>query len=315
MKRIVIALGGNALLKKGEAGFNTQRQNAKKTAKVIADIIEAGFEVLIAHGNGRQVGSILLKSARAKDDIPPLPLDAAVAETQGQIGYAIQQTLQNEFNERNIEKNVASLVTQVRVNPADPAFEDPTKFVGPYYSKQEAKTLETENNWTMKKDPRGGWRRVVPSPDPKEILEIEIVKKLLSNASLVVTVGGGGIPVIKEENHYKGVPAVIDKDLASELLAEEIDADKLIILTDIAKVMLNFDSDHPEPIQEMSAEEADHYYNKGHFKPGSMGPKVRAGIRFVRSGAKRRCVIAHLNNAYKAVQEDAGTVIYSNSSP
>lgn len=311
MERIVIALGGNALLKKGEAGFYNQLENARKTSAFLADIVDRGYEVIISHGNGRQVGAILLQSHIAKEKVPPVPLDAAVAETQGQIGYSIQQTLQNELMERGIKEEVSTVVTQVLVDPNDPAFQDPTKFVGSYYSEQEATKLKERRGWAMKEDPRGGWRRVVPSPDPKDIVEKGVVKQLLKNNTIVITVGGGGIPVVSEEEGYKGVKAVIDKDLASELLAEEINADKLVILTDVEKVMLNFGTSNQQPIDRMTAEEAMRYYEKGHFEAGSMGPKVKAGIRFVKSGKGRRCIIAHLKNGGNAVEENAGTVIYS----
>ncbi|NIQ06930.1 MAG: carbamate kinase [Candidatus Korarchaeota archaeon] len=311
MERIVIALGGNALLKKGEAGFYNQLENARKTSAFLADIVDRGYEVIISHGNGRQVGAILLQSHIAKEKVPPVPLDAAVAETQGQIGYSIQQTLQNELIERGIKEEVSTVVTQVLVDPTDPAFQNPTKFVGSYYSEQEAKKLKERRGWTMKEDPRGGWRRVVPSPDPKDIVEKGVVKQLLKNNTIVITVGGGGIPVVSEEEGYKGVKAVIDKDLASELLAEEINADKLVILTDVEKVMLNFGTSNQQPIDRMTAEEAMRYYEKGHFEAGSMGPKVKAGIRFAKSGEGRRCIIAHLKNGASAVEENAGTVIYS----
>lgn len=311
MEKIVIALGGNALLRKEEKGFAKQLENARKTAKLIVDIIKEGNQVIVGHGNGRQVGSILLRSDIAKEELPPTPLDAAVAETQGQIGYALQQTLQNELLRRGIKKNVATIVTQVLVDSDDPAFQNPTKYVGPYYSENEAERIEEEKDWKMKEDPRGGWRRVVPSPDPKAIVEKGLVKQLLNDNAVVITVGGGGIPVVKKKHEYKGVNAVIDKDLASELLAEKINADKLIILTDVSQVMLNFGTSEQTPIEEMTVEEAKRYYEEGHFKPGSMGPKVKAGIRFVEDRKDRKAIIAHLTHGREAVKEESGTVIYS----
>lgn len=307
--RLVLALGGNALLRKGEKGYSKQLENVKKTAKLIADVVEKGYDIILTHGNGRQVGSILLRSILAQDEVPSLPLDVAVAESQAQIGYMIQQTLKNEFMRRSVDKSVSTIVTQVQVDSDDPAFENPTKFIGPYYPKERAKHLEEERSWIMKEDPRGDWRRVVPSPKPKEILEKDVVKQLLGTKNVVITVGGGGIPVVKVGKQYRGTPAVIDKDLASELLAEEINADRLVILTDIEKVMLNFGSPNQQPIDQMTPEEAEQYYKEGHFEAGSMGPKVKAGFKFVKSGKGRKCIISHLKNGRKAVEGEAGTVI------
>lgn len=313
MEKVVIALGGNALLEKGEKGFQKQLENMKKTAKIIGGIVEEGYKVAITHGNGRQVGDILLRSFIAKEKVPPLPLDAAGAESQGQIGYLIQNTLRNELGRREeaMNQNVVTILTQVLVDPNDPAFECPTKFIGPYYSKKEARELEDTQGWEMKEDPRGGWRRVVPSPDPKEIIESEVITNLLQNGNVVISGGGGGIPVIQTNDGYKGVKAVIDKDLVSELLAEELSADKLVILTDIEKVMLNFGTSNQKPIEEMTVKEAEKYMEAGHFKSGSMKPKVKAGIRFARSGPDRACVIAHLKHGKQAVEENAGTLIKS----
>ena len=230
MVRIVIALGGNALLKKGQKGtYEEQLANARRTAKFLADVIEKGYEVVITHGNGPQVGAIMLQNEVAKNVVPPIPLDVANAETQALIGYMLQQSLKNELIKRGIHREIVTLITQVVVDPMDPAFNNPTKFIGPYYTEEEAKKLMKEKGWVIKPDPRGGWRRVVPSPDPKDVVEKKIIKDLVNQGIIVITVGGGGIPVVKTENGYKGVEAVIDKDLASALVGKIVNADVMLI--------------------------------------------------------------------------------------
>jgi len=309
VKRIVIALGGNALLRKGQKGtYQEQLENAKRTAKFLADVIEKGYEVVITHGNGPQVGAIMLQNEIAKEVVPPFPLDVANAETQALIGYMIQQSLKNELNARGIDKEIVTLITQVVVDEDDPAFNNPTKFIGPYYTEEEAKKLMQEKGWIIKPDPRGGWRRVVPSPDPKDIVEKNIIRDLVNQGFIVITAGGGGIPVVKTDHGYEGIEAVIDKDLASALVGKIVRADTLLILTDVEYVLLNYKKPNQKPIKQMSASEAEKYYREGHFPPGSMGPKVLACIRFVRWGGKKG-IIGHLERATEALEGKTGTVI------
>jgi len=307
--RIVVALGGNALLKKGQKGtYEEQFENARKTAKFLADIIERGYELVITHGNGPQAGAIALQNEIAKDTIPPMPLDVVNAETQALIGYMLQQSLINELNRRGIRRSVVAIVTQVVVRKDDPAFQNPAKFIGPYYDENQAKKLMREKGWVIKKDPRGGWRRVVPSPEPIDIVEKEVILSLLRQGIICITVGGGGIPVILENGHYRGVEAVIDKDLASSLVARIIGADMLVILTDVEYVYINFGKPDQKPLREVTLEEIEKYYNEGHFPPGSMGPKVLGAIKFLKAGGKM-AVIGHLEKALDVLEGKSGTKI------
>ncbi|GEM_PF-6660 len=307
--RIVVALGGNAFIRKGQKGtYEEQLENVKIAVKRIADLIEDGHEIIITHGNGPQVGALLLQNEIAKDVVPPLPLDVLNAETQGRLGYMIQQSLQNELRRRGINKIVSTIVTQVVVDPNDPAFQNPTKFVGPAYTEEEAKRLMKEKGRIMKLDVGRGRRRVVPSPDPKRVVEIESVKKLLDAGIIPITVGGGGIPVIETEDGLKGVEAVIDKDLASERVAEAVNADMLMILTAVEKVYLNFNTPEQKPLDRMTVSEAEKYYKEGHFPPGNMGPKILAAIRFVKATGKP-AVITSLDKAKEALEGKTGTRI------
>ena len=309
MERIVIALGGNALLQKGERGTaQEQFKNARKTAEKIADLIEIGYDIVITHGNGPQVGALLIQNDCAKDKVPAMPLDVLNAESQGQIGYFIQNSLKNVLIERGIEKKIATIVTQVVVREDDPAFQNPTKYVGPYYTEEEAKKLMEEKGWVIKPDPRGGWRRVVPSPEPIDIVEKDVILSMLEGGILPITVGGGGIPVIYKNGQYIGVEAVIDKDLASALVAKLVKADMFIILTDVEHVMLNYGKENQVPLRNVTVDELKKYYEEGHFPPGSMGPKVKAMINFLNNGGKLG-VITHLNKLLEAVELKSGTII------
>jgi len=309
METVVIALGGNAFLQKGQKGtVEEQWNNVARAMKQIADIIERGYRVVLTHGNGPQVGNILEWMESAKERIPPLTMDIAGAMTQGWLGYMIQQVLRNELRRRGINKVVVSVVNQVLVDKNDPAFQNPTKYVGPYYTEEEAKKIAKEKGWIMKPDPRGGWRRVVPSPDPKDNLEINAIRALVEAGFIVVASGGGGIPVIYEDGEVRGVEAVIDKDLAGEVLASKLGADYFIILTDVEGAMINFGKPNQKLLRKITASEAEKYYKEGHFKPGSMGPKVLACIRFIRHGGKK-AAIGHLYRALDILEERTGTII------
>jgi len=314
--KIVVAFGGNAFQSKGDKGSAEDYwRNAYRSAEFIVKIIEEGYKVAITHGNGPQVGIIAewMLAGMKHRGLHMMTLDIAGAMSQGWLGYLIQQSLYNKLVEKKllgrVVKGVVTIITQTIVDHRDPAFKDPTKYIGPWYEEAEAKKFAEEYGWSIKPDPRGGWRRVVPSPDPVGHVEIEAVKKLLEDGFIVIASGGGGIPVYFDENNQlHGVEAVIDKDLAGERLASAIGAEILLILTDVDKVYLNYGSSSQKPLDVLTVSEAKKYYEEGHFKPGSMGPKVLASIRFIENGG-REAIIAHLYNAYEALKGKAGTRI------
>lgn len=311
MKKIVIALGGNALQEgKGPATAEAQLAVIEKTSQYIADIVKGDFCVVIAHGNGPQVGRILLQNENSTDITPAMPFDVCGAMSQGMIGYHIQQALKKVLNERGIDKNVATVVTQVVVDKNDPGFKNPTKPIGPFYTKEVADKLASEKGYTIKEDAGRGYRRVVASPIPVEIAELDAVKCLIDNGFIVVTVGGGGIPVIKnEDGSLTGVAAVIDKDLASERLGEDIDADILLILTAVEKAYINFGKENQKALDTITSKEAREYANEGHFAPGSMLPKIDAACRFAESKKGRCAIITSLDKAVDALNGLTGTRI------
>ncbi|MEM3832660.1 MAG: carbamate kinase [Thermoprotei archaeon] len=310
---LLIALGGNALIKKGEKGsFEEQYKNVQRVAKLLIQLVEAGYKLVITHGNGPQVGATLLRHDAGSKlfNIPIFPMDSCTAETQGFIGYIIQQALQNEIRLRRINKEVVTVITRVIVDKNDPAFKNPTKPVGPFYNKEEVKTLLQEYpDWKIIEDSGRGYRRVVPSPDPKSIVEFKAIKTLIENDFIVIACGGGGIPVIEENNELKGVEAVVDKDLASERLATLIKADRFVILTDVDAAYINYGTPNQHKIGNINVEQLKKYYTKGHFKPGSMGPKILASIRFIENGGKE-AIIAHLDKLVEAVKGIEGTHIF-----
>jgi carbamate kinase len=311
VKRVVVALGGNALQESGKpATAESQLEVVKNTTKYIADLIEKGYEVVIAHGNGPQVGRIVIQNEVANDITPAMPFDVCGAMSQGMIGYHIQQALLNELNRRGNKKAVVTVVTQVVVDKNDKAFKNPTKPIGPFYTKEEAEKLKEEKGYDIVEDAGRGFRRVVASPQPKEIVEIDAVRKLNEAGAVVITVGGGGVPVIEEDSELKGVAAVIDKDLASERLAEDLDADVLLILTAVDKVSLNYGKENQIDLDKISVEEANKYIEEGHFAKGSMLPKIEAALKFAKSKSGRKAIIASLDNCLKAIEGDAGTKIY-----
>lgn len=311
MRKIVVALGGNALQASGKpATSESQLEVVKNTVVYIADMIEEGYEVILAHGNGPQVGRIVIQNEAACDLTPAMPFDVCGAMSQGMIGYHIQQALRDELRKRDIKKPVSTIITQVVVNEDDEGFKNPTKPIGPFYNEEEAKKLEIEKAYVMKEDSGRGYRRVVASPIPEKIIELSSVKTLVEAGHIVVTVGGGGIPVIERENgELQGVAAVIDKDLASEKLAEDLDADILMILTTVDKVAINFGKPNQEELDTMTVEDAEKYIKEGHFAPGSMLPKVKASVRFAKSLQGRKAIISSLEKAKDALYGESGTVI------
>ena len=310
MEKIVIALGGNALQDaKGPATADAQLEVVKKTCGYIAEIVKRGHEIAIVHGNGPQVGRILLASETARETTPAMPFDVCGAMSQGYIGYHIQQGMKPAL--AGIGRGdipVVTLVTQMVVDKDDPGFKNPTKPIGPFYSEQEAKEMEAKG-YTMKEDAGRGFRRVVASPIPTEIYEIDSVNRLW-DSTIVITCGGGGIPVIKNDNgELEGVAAVIDKDFAAELLAEKTGADVLMILTEVDRVAINFNKPDQKDLAEMTVAEAEKYCEEGHFAPGSMLPKVQAAIKFAKANPGKKAIITSLYSAVDALDGKTGTVI------
>ena len=287
METLVLAVGGNALLRKGDRGTAEEQMNrARETAESIYPLF-GEYKVVITHGNGPQVGAILLQNEYAKSVVPPMPLDVCGAMSQGQIGYMLEQSFHNVFEEKGIDKRIVTILTRVIVDENDPAFQNPTKPIGPFYTEEEAKKLSRERGWRVIEDSGRGWRRVVPSPDPIEIVEKDLIRSVLDLGYIVIAVGGGGIPVIKKNGKLMGVEGVIDKDLASATLGRDIGAENLFILTSVDRVYLNYGTEKQRGIEEMSIDEAREYMEEGHFKKGSMYPKILAAIRFIESGGKR----------------------------
>ena len=306
-KRIVIALGGNAL------GNNLPEQMVavKHTAKAIVDLIQEGHQVVVAHGNGPQVGRIVLQNEYATPVSPAMPFDVCGAMSQGYIGYDLQNALREELYNRNIyDIPVATMITQVRVDADDPAFDAPSKPIGHFMTEEQAKIAEEKYGYIMKEDSGRGYRRVVASPKPAEIVEIGAIRSLVDSGQLVIACGGGGIPVTRQGNHLKGASAVIDKDFASELLAENLDADFLIILTAVEKVAINFGKPEEKWLDDLETEEARKYIKEGHFAPGSMLPKVQAAVKFAESKPGRTALITLLEKAKDGIQGKTGTHIH-----
>src|ERR1017187_904306 len=286
MKTIVIAIGGNSLIRDDEhRSVPDQYAAVVETARHITDLIESGFRVVITHGNGPQVGFILLRSEHSRGMLHEVPLDSIGADTQGAIGYQIQQAMQNEFRRRGLKKSVVTVVTQTLVDQNDPAFQKPSKPIGQFYKKEEAEDRMRVEKWSMIEDAGRGWRRVVPSPKPVRVIEAEVIRELVEGGVVVVGAGGGGIPVVQDEQgNLRGGAAVIDKDLASAALAKEIGADLLVISTAVEKVCLEYGKPNQRTVDRMTVGEAKRYMAEGHFKPGSMLPKVQACVQFIENG-------------------------------
>ncbi len=312
MKKLsVIAFGGNALLKGDQVGtIDEQEQNVYETCQHLVPLLKSGYDIVIGHGNGPQVGNVLLQHEAGNRiyGLPKQPIDFCVAETQGSIGFMIEQQLRNVMEEHGIKRNIVTIVTQVMVDKADPAFQNPTKPVGPFYSKEEADELKKENNWVFHEDPRKrGWRRVVASPKPLDIPNWDAVEKLARDGNIVITVGGGGIPAYRDEKgKIIGIDAVIDKDLASSLLANKIKADEFCILTDVPNVFINFHKPEEQKLERVTVAEVNRHLKDGQFTEGSMAPKVRACIEFVEHGGKE----AIITQAEQLGKEGKGTVIH-----
>ncbi len=300
---IVIALGGNALIKRGEEGtYEEQLGNLRRIAHFLIRLAKE-YKVILTHGNGPQVGALCIQQEMCKSEVPAQPLHVCVAMTQAQIGYMIQQAL----NSVNPDLRVSVVITRVLVSPEDPAFRRPTKPIGPYYTLERAKRLEKERGWFFVEVPGRGYRRVVPSPKPLRIIDLDVIKHMLDCCDVVVAGGGGGIPVVVRGGVYEGVDAVIDKDATSSLLAEELGAEKLVIVTDVEGVYLNYGSPEQVLLREVSVKDMKRYMSEGHFPPGSMGPKVEAAVRFVERTGKT--AVIGLLERLEEVVEGRGTVI------
>ncbi len=309
METVVLAVGGNALLRPEDKGSaKEQMLRARETAENIYSLFEE-YNIVITHGNGPQVGSILLQNEYSKNVVPPMPLDICGAMSQGEIGYMLEMSFHNFFEEKGLKKNIVTILTRVIVDENDPAFENPTKPIGPFYTKEESQKLIRKKGWHMIEDSGRGWRRVVPSPDPLEIVEKNVIKKIIDSGFVVIAVGGGGIPVIRKDGKLIGVEGVIDKDLASATLGRDIRADKLFILTSVDKVYLNFGKTEQKGIDTMNVNEARIYMDEGHFKKGSMYPKILASTRFLSNGGKE-VLITSPEKLKDALNEKTGTRIY-----
>jgi len=318
-KRFLIALGGNAIKQSDEKGTTEEQyKNCYRTTKYIAEIIkdlDENDRLIITHGNGPQVGNLMVQQELGKNTVPPHPIDILGAMTQGQIGYMLQQTLREHLTKIEINKPVCALINQVLVDPNDPEFfgDKASKPVGNFLTEEEAKQIKRDHpEYIIKKVKPNGehcWRRTVPSPDPIANLEGDVIRGLVDMGMIVIASGGGGIPVLKnQEGHYKGIEAVIDKDLAGERLAEVVKADFFIILTDVENVKINFGKSNEESLHKITSKQAQQYYDAGHFLDGSMGPKVKACLRFLSNGGEK-AIIASLDNLIKAIKEESGTII------
>jgi carbamate kinase len=307
---LVLAFGGNAITKAHEKGTRDEQwANIRKTCGHVAELARQGHRIIITHGNGPQVGNLLLKNELTKDVVPPMPLDVCVSNTQGSLGYAISQTLGNHLRQTGLSLPVAAVITQVVVGWDDPAFNNPTKFIGPFFTAGQAQDIMRTKGQVFKEDSGRGWRRVVPSPEPLEIVEKDTIKKLLDAGFIVVAAGGGGIPVVRTADGLTGVEAVIDKDMAGQLLAVEVGADAFFLLTEVERVCINYGRPDEQAFAALTVAEARRYQAEGHFPPGSMGPKVEAAVRFAASATGRKAVIVSLENAAQAFTGKSGTVI------
>ncbi|MBP1929279.1 carbamate kinase [Methanolinea mesophila] len=309
-ENVLIALGGNAILKHREEGTAAEQfENVRVTCRHLAEMVREGYRVAVTHGNGPQVGDILLAYELAKGTLPPMPLDVCGAQSQGMIGYMLQHSLQNELHSRDLHIPVATILTRTQVDRDDPAFISPSKPIGPFYTAMEAKRLREENGWAIGNDSGRGFRRLVPSPEPVRILEEKAIKEIYDEGIIVIACGGGGIPVMDSgKGEYIGVEAVIDKDHVAALMGNLIGADTLLILTDVPCVYLHYGKPDQVSLGRLTPHEARKYLHEGQFPSGSMGPKIESALRFIAGGGKR-VIISSLESASRAMKEDAGTVI------
>jgi carbamate kinase len=310
-KTALIAVGGNSLIRAGEKGtIDEQLANTRRTAAAIVSLVKFGYRLVITHGNGPQVGAQLLRSERASDQVYGQTLDVCGASSQGEIGYLLAQSLRNELAAQRVEVPVVSLVTQTVVSRSDPAMQHPTKPIGPFYSRADAEEKHRTLGWSIVEDASRGYRRVVPSPEPIEILELDVIRDLINDGVLVVSTGGGGIPVMRDNGSVRGVEAVIDKDRASSLLASKMQVDLFAISTDTDFVYLNYRKPNQQPLHWVSAKDLRKHYEGGHFPPGNMGPKVESVLRFLENGG-REAIITSFEHLAAAVTGDAGTHVFA----
>jgi carbamate kinase len=315
MKTMLLAVGGNSLIRAGEKGtIVEQRANAQRTAAQIVGLIRAGYRIVLTHGNGPQVGAELLRSERGASQVPGLPLDVCGASTQGEIGYLLQQSLETELQLAGLHVPVATVVCQSLVSADDPSMKHPSKPIGPFYSRADAEERKRRFGWEIVEDAARGYRRVVPSPEPIEIVELEAIRDLVEQGVLVIACGGGGIPVVWSNGKLQGVEAVIDKDRASALLASRLGADLFVISTDTDCVYLDYKRPTQRPLARVSAAELEEYARAGHFPPGNMGPKIESVLRFLHGGGKE-AVITSSENLCQAVVGSAGTHMFPDHEP
>ena len=315
MTTALIAIGGNSLIRAGEKGtVAEQLANTRRTAAEVVKLILAGYRLVITHGNGPQVGAALLRSERAASQVPGLPLDVCDASTQGEIGYLLQQSLVNELATAGLQVPVVTVLTQSVVSADDPAMQHPSKPIGPFYSREDAEERRRQFGWAIVEDAARGYRRIVPSPDPLEIVELEVIRDLVNDGALVIACGGGGIPVVRSDGNLTGVEAVIDKDRASALLAASLGVDLFVISTDTDFVYLDYKKPSQRPLTYITTAELELYAQAGHFPPGNMGPKIESVLRFLRQGGKE-AIITSYEYLGKAVAGIAGTHMLPDASP
>ena len=309
-KLAVVAFGGNALLRPEDRGTQEEQiARAKQAARWLAEIVRHGYKLIVVHGNGPQVGNILIQAEEASTKIPPQTLDVAVAQTEGSIGFMLQQAIRNRLESIGLGGEVTTVLTEVEVDPNDIGFKRPTKPIGPFFTRYRAEALERDLGWTMREDSGRGWRHVVPSPRPIRILNLTTIAHMMDTAAVVIAAGGGGIPVVRgRDGQWRGVEAVIDKDFASALLAAELEADLYIVLTGVAKVSIDFGKPTQQDLARMTVAEAEKHLADGQFPAGSMGPKIEASIQFVRK-AKRDVLITDVERLREALAGEDGTLI------
>jgi len=309
-KLAVVAFGGNALLRAEDRGTQEEQiARAKQAARWLAEIVRHGYKLIVVHGNGPQVGNILVQAEEASTKIPPQSLDVCVAQTEGSMGFLLQQAIRNRLDSIGLGGDVATILTEVEVDPVDPAFKRPTKPIGPYFTRYRAEALERDLGWTMREEGGRGWRHVVPSPRPLRILNIETIEHMLNGAAVVIAAGGGGIPVVRgRDGQWRGVEAVIDKDFSSSLLASELHAEIYVVLTGVAKVAIDFEKPTQRTVDRLTVAEAQRYLAEGQFPAGSMGPKIEAAVQFV-TGGGGQVLITDVEHLRDALAGREGTVI------